>query len=170
MKSLLGFVIGLTIALTFTLFLGENPVHVLEILIKSAVGSRYDFGTVLFYATSLVFTGLAVAVPLQAGLFNIGAEGQLVMGCLVMTITGLTLPALPFPISTIASACLGCLAGWIWGYIPGWLKARRGSHEVILTMMLNFVAAGFANYFIVEVFRNPLSQSPESAALSEQFF
>ena len=83
-KTLLGFVFGLSLALGLTAFAGENPWNVFVILIKSAFGSNYDFGLTLFYATPLIFCGLSVAWAFRAGMFNIGAEGQLTFASLVM--------------------------------------------------------------------------------------
>lgn len=169
MKSFLGFLIGLSCALLIVLFAGENPLHILGILVKSSFGSGYDFGLTLFYMTSLIFTGLSVSVAFKAGLFNIGAEGQLNFSAISMVVFALAYPNLPFPISLLSIIAVGLLAGALWGVIPGLLKAYRGSHEVIVTMMLNFVSAGISSYFISRHLQNPDSQNPESAVLPDAF-
>ena len=131
---------------------------------ESAFGSRYDFGMTLFYSTPLVFTGLSVAMAFHAGLFNIGAEGQLTLGALAAAVIGIR----PSEAALAARAARrdrwrAFAAGALWGAIPGWLRARRGSHEVINTIMLNFIAAGLASYVTLYLFRGTESQNPETA-------
>ena len=157
--------LGLALGLGVTRIAGESPWHVLQILWKSAFGSSYDFGMTLFYTTPLIFTGLAVAVPFQAGLFNIGAEGQLTLGALAAAAVGALWPMLPWPVAPVLATVAAILAGTVWGAIPGWLRARRGSHEVINTIMLNFIAAGLASYVTLYLLKNPDSQNPETRAI-----
>jgi simple sugar transport system permease protein len=162
LQPILAVVVGLALGLSFTWFAGENPWHVLRILGKSAFGSGYDFGMTLFYSTPLIFAGLSVAVAFHAGLFNIGAEGQLTLGALAAAVVGALWPSLPWPAAPILAGLAALLAGTIWGAIPGWLRARRGSHEVINTIMLNFIAAGLASYVTLYLFKNPETQNPET--------
>jgi simple sugar transport system permease protein len=162
LQPVLAVIVGLFLGLLVTKLAGENPLHVLAILGKAAFGSRYDFGMTLFYATPLVFTGLAVALPFQAGMFNIGAEGQLTLGALAAAATGILLPQLPWPLAPILAGCAAFAAGALWGAIPGYLRARRGSHEVINTIMLNFIAAGLASWVTLYLLRNMDTQNPET--------
>ncbi len=162
LQPILAVALGLAVGLAITWIAGENPWHVLQILTKSAFGSGYDIGMTLFYTTPLIFTGLAVAVPFQAGLFNIGAEGQLTLGALAAAALGALLPGIPSPLAPLLACLAAFLAGSVWGAIPGWLRARRGSHEVINTIMLNFVAAGIASYVTLYLLKNPDSQNPET--------
>jgi simple sugar transport system permease protein len=141
---------------------GENPWDLLQILARGAFGTRYDFGMTLFYTTPLILTGLAVALPFQAGMFNIGAEGQLTMGALAAAAAGAVWPNVPWPLAPILAAIAAFAGGMAWGAIPGWLRARRGSHEVINTIMLNFIAAGLASYVTLYVLKNPDTQNPET--------
>ena len=135
---------------------GGAPLEVYRLLLDGTWRSAYGIGQVLFKATPLIFTGLAVALPLRAGLFNIGAEGQLTVGAFLTALTGAALPPSTPPFVAI-SACLlaGFFGGALVGAIPGVLKATRGSHEVINTIMLNFivraamVGAG-AHFFLKE--------------------
>jgi simple sugar transport system permease protein len=152
----------LALGLSVTWFAGENPWHVLTILARSAFGSGYDLGMSLFYATPLVFTGLSVAFAFHAGLFNIGAEGQLTLGALAAAAVGALWPAAPWPLAPVVALAAALLAGTVWGAIPGWLRARRGSHEVINTIMMNFIAAGLASYVALYLLKNPDSQNPET--------
>ena len=162
LQSSLAVCLGLGAGLAVTWFAGENPWHVLKILTKGAFGSRADLGMTLFYSTPLIFTGLSVAVAFHAGLFNIGAEGQLTLGALAAGIVGAVWPGLASPLAPVVAGLAAVFAGTAWGAIPGWLRARRGSHEVINTIMLNFVAAGLASYVALHLLRNPDTQNPET--------
>src|ERR1044071_34991 len=163
MQPILALALGLVCGLAITWAAGENPWHVLRVLVKSAFGSGYDIGMTLFYATPLIFTGLSVAVAFQAGLFNIGAEGQLTMGALAAAATGALWPRVPSPMAPILASMAAVFAGVVWGGIAGWLRAKRGSHEVINTIMLNFIAAGLTSWITLYILRNPNSQNPETA-------
>ncbi len=156
---------GLALGLLATALAGESPLHVLGVLVRGAFGSRYDLGMTLFYMTPLLFTGLSVSVAFRAGLFNIGAEGQLSLGALAMTWAAFTFPSIPAPLSWAVSMLAGATVAGAWAGIAGWLKARRGSHEVISTIMLNFIAAGLASYAVLNPFKNPETQNPETLAV-----
>lgn len=161
-RPVIALLAGLALGLGVTAFAGENPLHVLMVLLKGAFGSAYDLGMTLFYMTPLLFTGLSVSVAFRAGLFNIGAEGQLAVGALAMAWAGFRWPGVPAPFSWILALGVGALAGAFWGGLSGWLKARRGSHEVITTIMLNFIAAGLVSYGVLYLFKNPETQNPET--------
>jgi simple sugar transport system permease protein len=140
---LLAAVVGDILILTF----GQSPGAVYRLLLDGTWGNAYGFGQVLYKATTLVFTGLAVALGLRAGLFNIGAESQLAAGGFCAALVGLLLPAgipslLCLPIYVLAAA----LGGGVVGAVPGVLKARFGAHEVIVTIMLNFIVLALLNY------------------------
>src|SRR5882762_176724 len=152
--------LGLAAGLVVTWTAGENPWHVVQILWKGAFGSRYDLGMTLFYSTPLIFTGLSVAVAFHAGLFNIGAEGQLTLGALAAAALGASWPRCPALLAPLLAVLATILAGAMWGAIPGWLRARRGSHEVINTIMLNFIAAGLSSYVTLYMLKNTETQNP----------
>ena len=125
---------------------GDNPLLVYELFFTSAFGSVDGIGYTLFYATPLIFTGLAVAVAFKCGLLNIGAEGQLIVAAFATAWVGLTLPnANPFLV-TILAMIAAIAAGALWASVPGVLKARFGAHEVITTIMMNFIAVGIVSY------------------------
>ena len=168
-QSLLALVAGLALGLAITWIAGENPWHVLKILVHSAFGSRTDLGMTIFYATPLVFTGLSVAVAFQAGLFNIGAEGQLTMGALAGAAIGAMWPSTPPIVAPILAALGTFAAGALWGAIPGWLRAWRGSHEVINTIMLNFIAAALGSYVTLYLLKNPATQNPETRPIGPSY-
>ena len=168
-RSCIAVCFGLALGLAFTAFAGENPLEVGRILVMSAFGSAYDTGMTLSYATPLIFTGLSVAIAFQAGLFNIGAEGQLVMGALAATVFALAFPALPFPLAPVGATLAAFAGGAAWGFLPGWLLAKRGGHEVISTIMLNFIAAGLASYVILYLVPNTETSNPESRYVAEAY-
>lgn len=171
LKPLIGLLLGISISLALAGLAGENPINVFEILIKSSFGSTYDLGLTLFYTTSFIFTGLSVCIAFHAGLFNIGAEGQLTIATLMAAWAGLFLQQHLPNISSLVSIpiiiIMAVLSGGLWGFIPGWLKAHRGSHEVIVTMMLNFIAAAFTSYIALNIIRSTESQNPETQMIPE---
>ncbi|MBI2711294.1 MAG: ABC transporter permease [Bdellovibrio sp.] len=169
LKPVFSVALGLTLGLLVTKIAGEDPWHVFKILVNSAFGSRYDLGMTLVYATPLIFTGLSVAFAFHAGLFNIGAEGQLAMGAFAAAAIGYRLQNLPPYIAPLVATLGAALAGGIWGGIPGWLRAKRGSHEVINTIMLNFVAAGCCGWATIYLIPNLDSQNPETGAVGANF-
>jgi simple sugar transport system permease protein len=170
MKAVYGFLFGLILSLALAFFAGENPIFVARILFTSAFGSFYDLGLTLFYTTSFIFTGLSVAFAFHSGLFNIGAEGQLNVAALATAAVGITFVDTPFWLALPLGFVTAIATGASWAWIAGYLKAYRGSHEVIVTMMLNFVAAGLVSFFTLEVFRSQSSQNPETANVGPGFY
>lgn len=169
LRPFLAVLVGLSLGLLVTKLAGENPWEVFVILMRSAFGSPYDIGMTLFYATPLIFTGLSVAFAFHAGMFNIGGEGQLAIGALTAAAFGIYFPNLPPVIAPICGGLAAALGGALWGFIPGWLRAKRGSHEVINTIMLNFIAAGITSWVTLYLLKNPESQNPETAAVAPQY-
>lgn len=161
------FVVGGIIVLA----IGDNPFQTFYQLIGNSFGSLNDIGYTLFIATPLIFTGLAVAVAFRCGLLNIGAEGQLYVAAFATAWVGIkfggtmvnifgkeenwswySLPAILLILVCILTAVA---AGGIWGAIPGILKARFGSHEVINTIMLNFIGISLVSYFTQYYYKIP---------------
>ena len=149
----------------FVLAIGDSPIETYTLLIGSALWWPDGIGYTLFYATPLIFTGLAVSVAFRAGLLNIGAEGQLYVAAFATAWAGITFAALPpvalIPLCFVAAAG----AGAAWGAIPGVLKARFGSHEVINTIMMNFIAVALVSYFTQHHYRIPGDPILESAPI-----
>lgn len=169
-KSTLGALLGLGIGLLICQYAGESPLKILKILYQSSFGGGYDFGMTLFYTAPLILTGLAVAIPFRAGLFNIGAEGQLTVGALAAAAAGTVGGSIQSPALAIALATsMAFIAGGTWGWIAGALKAKRGSHEVITTIMMNFISAGLTAYFCLYVLKDPESSQAETALLPAVF-
>ncbi len=133
--------------------LGENPFRALKHIFMGVFAYEEGLGYMLYYATNFIFTGLAVSLAFYGGMFNIGAEGQAYVAGLGTTLVVLALDSLLPPVFTVLFAMLGAMAfGAFWGFIPGYLKAKRGAHEVITTIMLNFIASSIILYIIVEHF------------------
>jgi simple sugar transport system permease protein len=146
--------------------IGQNPLDALRIMAYGAFGYGEGWGYTLHFATDFVFTGLAVAVAAHAGLFNIGAEGQGYVAGLGAIAAGLLLDnthwLLVLPAAILASAAIGA----IWAAIPGWLQAKRGSHVVITTIMLNFVASALMVYLLNRVLKPIGTMEPSTASVT----
>jgi general nucleoside transport system permease protein len=110
--------------------------------------SLFPLSETIVTATPLIFVGLSVALGFRAGLFNIGAEGQMNAGAMLAALAGFSLPGLPGPIHLALMVVAGFVGGAVWGSIPGFLKAKTGAHEVITTIMLNFVAVSLVLYVL----------------------
>jgi general nucleoside transport system permease protein len=146
---LISFIIGAVIMVAT----GNNPFAAYAALVQGAFGSPTALGRTLLNATPLIFTGLAVAVAFRAGLFNIGGEGQFFIGAITAAGFGVGLGFLgPLGMVLVLLACL--LTGFLWGAIPGFLKAYFGAHEVITTIMLNFIAILLATYLALNPLRS----------------
>ncbi len=158
------FSVALAFALSAVLIwaIGESPWDAVKLMVQGAFGSSYGWGYTLFYATNFIFTGLAVAVAFQARLFNIGGEGQALLGGLGVALVCLYIPWPHWSLALIAASLGAALFGAAWAIIPGYLQARRGSHIVITTIMFNFIAASLLGYILVNVLRVRGSQDPAS--------
>jgi ABC-type uncharacterized transport system permease subunit len=149
------------------LFIGDSPVETYRLLLGSAFSWPDGIGYTLFFATPLIFTGLAVAVALRGGLLNIGAEGQLYVAAFATAWVGIKFAGLP-GVVLVPLCCLAAIgAGAVWGAIPGLLKARFGSHEVINTIMLNFIAVALVGYLTQYHYRIPGDPIMESAPIGD---
>ncbi len=159
---------------------GENPFHVMRIMVMAAVGTPYDLGMTLVYTTPLIFSGLSVAVAYRAGLFNIGAEGQLVLGGMAATAVALRFGAqfpqfassssfAPMAIGMMLCGVAAAFIGGLTGLITGYLRARRGSHEVVTSIMVNFLATAITSWLVLEKFHSVDTQNPETRPVAAAF-
>ncbi len=147
--------------------IGEDPWEAVTIMVKGSIGNSYGWGYTLYYATNFMFTGLAVSVAFHARMFNIGGEGQAMLGGLGVALVCLMIPWPHWSIALIF-AMLGAAAfGAFWAAIPAWLQAKRGSHIVITTIMFNFIAAAVLNYMLVNVLRPQGAMDPATARFPE---
>ena len=150
-SPVLAVVAALVVAGVLVALVGSNPFEVYARLLQAIFGSAYGFGQVLFKATTLIGTGLAVAVAFRAGLFNIGAEGQMFLGGVASGAFALLLPeSWPSAVGAGAVLAVGALAGAVWAAIPAILRVWLGVHEVINTIMLNFIAMALGTWILVE--------------------
>jgi len=148
------------------LLMGENPIQVYKMMFGLAIGNRDGWGNVLFRATPLIFTGLAVAFAFRCGLFNIGGEGQVYVGAFLAAYVGFTFTSLPaillIPLTIFAAA----LGGAFWASIPGILKAKTGVHEVIVTIMMNWIAASLT-FYLALLYRASATESMKAAGVQQ---
>ena len=144
------------------LAIGENPLEAVKILIAGALGDLEGIGFTLYYATSFIFTGLAVAICFHAGLFNIGVEGQAYVAGLGAALAALYLGFLPGYSLVIVAIAAAALFGAAFAAIPGYLQAKRDSHIVITTIMFNYIASALMGYLLVDVLRVPSQMNAET--------
>ncbi len=145
------------------LAIGENPWEALKLMISGSVGSSYAWGYTLYYATNFIFTGLAVAIAFHSRMFNIGGEGQAMLGGLGVAYVCLFIPWPHWSLALIGATAASALFGAAWAALPAYLQARRGSHIVITTIMFNFIAAAFLNYLLVNVLKPMGAMDPATA-------
>lgn len=139
---------------------GFMPQEALGQLLKGSLGTKRAIGLTLKEFTPLLIAGVAVFLALKAGLFNIGVEGQFLMGAVVAAGIGVSIPGV---LGLVLAIGLGALAGALWAFPAGWIKAYRGGHEVITTIMLNNVAGFFAAWLVAGPLKGPEQQSPSTA-------
>ena len=164
---ILSIVIAFAISALVILAIGENPVEALRIMVTGSLMSTYGWGYTLYYATNFMFTGLAFAVAFHASLFNIGGEGQAMLGGLGVALICLLIPWPHWALALPAAMIGGALFGALWAAIPAYLQAARGSHIVITTIMFNLIGAAVLNYMLVNVMRPSGSMDPASASFPE---
>jgi simple sugar transport system permease protein len=127
----------------------------------------YPFFESLVAATPYIFGGLAVALGFRAGLFNIGVEGQIFIGAIFSAFVGYSVTGLPAFIHMPLAFLAGAVGGGIWGMIPGWLKARTGAHEVINTIMMNYIAFRLSDWLLTGLMKRPDSPNPVSPTIED---
>ena len=164
---LINIFLAFVVAGLVVLAIGQNPFDMIYFMVKGALGSSNGIGYTLYYATNFIFTGLAFSVAMHAKLFNIGGEGQALLGGIGAAIVLLAVPwphwmlALPFAIAGAG------LFGATWAAIPAYLQARRGSHIVITTIMFNFIAGALSIYLLNGVLKKPGQQAAETRNFGE---
>ncbi|TKZ22459.1 ABC transporter permease [Shimia litoralis] len=145
------------------LAIGESPIDAFTLMVQGALMRSAGWGYTLYYATNFMFTGLAVAVAFHARLFNIGGEGQAMLGGLGVAIACLYIPWPHWSLALIGASVGAAVFGALWALIPAYLQAKRGSHIVITTIMFNFIAAAVLNYVLVNMLRPVGAMDPASA-------
>ena len=149
LPPLVALVIAAVVGDVLIIVFGQSPGDVYRQLLEGTWGNAYGFGQVIYKATTLTFTGLAVALGIRAGLFNIGAESQLASGGFLAALIGLSMPpGTPALVAVPACVVAAAVGGGVVGAVPGALKARFGASEVIVTIMLNFVVLALLNFIV----------------------
>lgn len=166
--------LALLIGSVFLIIQGTNPFEVFYYLLIEPLTSSSGWIKVLSKAVPYLFTGLASALAFRCGLFNIGIEGQMFLGALAATVVGLNFQGLPAFIHVPLALLAAMAAGGLWALIAGLLKVKLGVHEVLSTIMLNYLATNLVSYLLINYFRSdgPAAKTPnvaESARL-QQFF
>jgi simple sugar transport system permease protein len=153
---------ALVIGALIILATGASVASAYNGLFFGAVGSPLALANTLVEATPYILAGLAVALGFKCGLFNIGVEGQLAMGAICSAVVGYQVTGLPLLIHLPLALLAGALGGAVWGAIPGLLRAKTGAHEVITTIMLNYIAIRLTDYLIKGPFRDRSSSAPRT--------
>lgn len=149
---------------------GHSPIDAYTQLFIGAFGDSYGFGQTLTQATPIIFTSIAFLFAFKCGLFNIGAEGQLLIGGMAAALVGISLTNLPAYVHLPLALLAGAAGGALWGFIPAVLKAKLDAHEVITTMMLSYVAFFVNSYLVNYPFKAPpgyVAQTPFIAPAAE---
>ncbi|AGK53114.1 MAG: transporter permease [Bacillus sp. (in: firmicutes)] len=170
--SIIAIILGLIAGGILMLFIGSNPVEGYTFLIQGALKNIARFGDTLATATPLIFTGLSVAFAFRTGLFNIGGSGQMLIGGLFASALGLTLD-ISRPLLLILMVLAGLLGGALWAFIPGLLKAKFNVHEVVSTIMMNWIAYWTIYYVVPSYFKGEFETEsmklPDAATLRVPF-
>ncbi|MBC8140602.1 MAG: ABC transporter permease [Armatimonadetes bacterium] len=153
------------------------PIKAYSALLAGAVGSPQAWANTLSRTMPLLLTGIGVSVALAAGLFNIGAEGQLAVGGLAAATVGFAAKGVPAPLVLILALTASAVGGAVWAFLPAYLKEKRGAHEVITAILLNYVAQNVTRYLVANPLKDPTSggnqRTPEVLAtlprLSSQY-
>ncbi|MGM0508001.1 MAG: ABC transporter permease [Fusobacteriota bacterium] len=163
----LSVLIALAIGGVIMILLGNNPLEAYAALFQGAFIGKRHIGQTLLMATPLIFTGLSVAFAFKAGLFNIGAQGQIVIGGLV-AVSVASFVDTPLLNNVFVVIILAAIAGFAWAAIAGWLKAKLGVHEVISTIMLNYIAMNIEQYMLNYPLKEggPTGPSPQTPPIS----
>jgi simple sugar transport system permease protein len=158
-------IIAIAFAVLLSSFLmiaiGKNPLAVYQTMVDFSFGRMDSVAAILFNATPLIFSGLAVAISFKLGLFNIGVEGQYFIGAFCAAFVGFEFTGLPAVIHLPLTIAAGMLGGMLWSLIPIYLKLKRGVHEVISTIMLNYIAYSLLHYLVADVFMDKNQHIPE---------
>lgn len=159
--SVLAILLALLLGGVLVWALGESPWTAYQALWKGSFGDARSLANTLAKATPLVFVGLSVGLAFRCGLFNIGAEGQLYVGAFCGVLAALYLPSLPKVILLPLVLAAGMVAAGLWGAVAGFLKAKYGTHEVVVTVMGNYIAINLTSYLVNYPFKAP-GQVPQT--------
>jgi simple sugar transport system permease protein len=165
LSSIIAFLLALLIGAVIIALMGVNPIKAYAALLDGAVGNRNSLAETLLRAVPLSLAGVGVAISFRAGVFNIGAEGQLFVGAMAAAWVGLEFPDLPSALLILLMALAGMLAGGLWAGIAGLLKAWMNASEMINTIMLNYIAIYLIGYLVHGPLQDPKSPLGQTARL-----
>jgi simple sugar transport system permease protein len=148
LKSVWAILAALLVGSVFIMMAGSDPIEAYAALFEGAFFEYYGFANTLVKMSPLILAGLAVTIPLRAGQFNIGVEGQIYMGALFATFAALFLPPLPGWLHIMVSSLAGAVGGALWALIPALLKAYYRINEIIVTLLMNYIAINIVSYFV----------------------
>lgn len=164
-------VIGITFVLSlFLVFCAERSAEPLFSALRYTFLNPFGLGYTLYYTTPLIFTGLSASLCFHSGLFNIGGEGQLLWGAIGIVVIASLFPHAPAEIAVPLGVMTAGGFGAAWGFLPGFWRARRGTHEVITTILLNFIASYLVSYFILYPFKSSTTQAAETLSISQSYW
>ncbi len=164
---ILAVVAALLVGVLFILWVGKDPILAYKALWRVTFGSTRNTLETLVDTVPLIFTGLSVALAFRCGLFNIGGEGQYLVGSLAAAVAGYALPGLPAVVHIPLVLLAGFAAGGLWAALPGWLKARFGIHEVINTIMMNYISLYFVHWLVIAHLKDPTNLSQRTPKILE---
>lgn len=152
LAPVLAIVLSALISSAVILAIGKSPLQVFYTIFKFSLSRLDSVAIILYNATPLIFSGLAVSIGFRMGLFNIGVEGQYLIGAFFAALAGFAIKGLPVFVHLPLVILCGALGGMLWSFIPIYLKVKRGVHEVISTIMLNYISYSLIHYLIADVF------------------
>lgn len=164
---LISLLLAAVIAAVVIVGIGQDPWEAITVMVQGSVMNAYGWGYTLYYATSFMFTGLAVTVAFHASLFNIGGEGQAQLGGLGVALACLMIPWPHWTLALLGATVAAAAFGAAWAAVPAYLQARRGSHIVITTIMFNYIAAAVLIFLLVDVLRPEGQMDPATARFPE---
>ncbi len=161
-KISIAIIIGAIISGVFIYMIGVNPIEAYGFLIKGIFTRRYGVGEMLVKATPLIFIALGFSISFKAGLTNLGGDGQLIIGALFAILAGTSISGIPVFFHLLLIGSVAMIAGGIWGGIAGFFKAKFNTNEVIMTIMMNYVAAYLVSFLIERPLRDKSAVLPQS--------
>jgi general nucleoside transport system permease protein len=162
-QSIVAIAIGIIICLIIILLIADDPLTAFRAFVLGTFSTTYAFGSMLAVATVLVLTALAAAVSFRAGAFNIGTEGQLVLGGLAAAVVAQNIGL--GGVGQVAALLASALIGALWVAVPAWLRVRYSTNEILTTLMFNYIAADVALFLVNAYFRDPTSGAVETPPL-----
>lgn len=165
--SILAVVISLALGAVLIVAEGHDPLEAYGILFSSVFSNKVNFGEAVIKAVPIAFTGLAVVVAYRCGTFNLGAEGQLLLGAAGCIWFATRFSHLPTPLLILCCILLGALCGALWGLVPGLLKAWYGINEIITTILMNYVGTFLVSWLVNGPLQEAAGANPQTDAIEK---